>query len=349
MFYLNALSRFRVYASFLLVASILVLSQISLAANPSSNVIVRASTISGVVYDQNNNPLPRVDVELLNAAIGGSTSLRTWTDDVGRYQFTNIPDGRYTIKVLPFRFNLQDQSAEVVVQTVSFSGSGSGFFTQDFHLAAKKGGLGDTATGVIFAQEVPKEAEKLYKQAEKDLSDKKTSDGMKKLLAAIKVFPSYYAASLRLGVELLRTKQYMESARLFMRAVEVNPKSSRAFYYMGFALNKLGKKFNKSALKALARASTLASTSWEVAYLIGKIERQEGNYTSAEKHLLRSKKLADFRVPDIHIELAQLYGNDLKQYGKAADELELYMKASKKKDDKIKKKIVDLRSKAKKT
>ena len=113
-------------------------------------------------------------------------------------------------------------------------------------------------------------------------------------------------------------------------------------------MTKPGKNFNKAALKALEKAYILAPASWEVAYLIGKIERQEGNFSEAEVYLLKSKKLADERIPEIHIELAQLYGNDLKQYGKAADELELYLKASKKKkDEKTKKQITDLREKAK--
>lgn len=340
MFYLNALSRYRVNSSFLLLAFILVLAQVSLAS----------STISGFVYDPNRNPVPEVEVELINENIGSSRSLRTRTDTSGRYEFNNLPDGRYSVKVFPFRLNLNDKSEEVIVHTVSLLGSGSGYFSKDIYLTAKKGGLGDTTTGVIFAQKVPKEAEDLYKEANDALSSERVSEGMNKLIEAIKIFPTYYAASQRLGIELLKTEQYMEAAQLFMRAAEANPKSSRSFYYMGFALNKLtkpGKNFNKAALKALEKAYVLAPSSWEVAYLIGKIERQEGNFSEAEVYLLKSKKLADERVPDIHIELAQLYGNDLKQYNKAADELELYLKASKQKDEKIEKQISDLRMKAK--
>ena len=336
----------------LLLLFVLVFTQKSLTGSIDNSQNSFASTIAGIVYDQNRNPLSRVDVELSNAAVGGSTSLRTRTDDTGRYQFDNLPDGRYRIKVMPFRYNLQDQTEEVIVHTINLLGSGSGYFPQDFYLASKKGGLGDTVTGVIFSQEVPKEAEKLYEKAMDDISDKKSSDGMEKLIEAIKLFPNYYAALQRLGIELLKTEQYMDATKLFIRAAGVNPKSSRSLYYMGFALNKLnksGKNYNKAALKALENAIRLAPASWEVVYLIGKIEREEGNFAKAEKHLLKAKKLADVRVPHIHKELAQLYGNNLKQYDKAADELELYLKASKKKkDEKTKKQIANLREKAKK-
>lgn len=305
----------------------------------------RASTIAGFVYDQQRNPLQDVDVELLNEDY--FVRARTKTNSIGRYQFSNLGDGRYYVRVLPFRFNLQDQTQEIIINTISLLGTGNMNYEQDFYLARKKGDLNDTDTGVVYVQEVPKEAEALYKQADDDFSDKKLTEGAKKLIAAIKIFPNYYAASQRLGIELLKNKQYLDAVKFFARAAEINPKSSRSFYYMGFSLNSLGADYNKAALKALEKAYILAPASWEVAYLIGKIERQEGNFRESEKYLLKSKKLADARVPDIHIELAQLYGNELKEYAKAADELELYMKSSNKNDEEIKKKINDLRRKAK--
>lgn len=345
------LNRFA-YSSLILLF-VLIFGQSSFAgtANVSENQLV--SVIAGIVYDQNRNPLERVDVELENAAIGGSTSLRTKTDGIGRYQFSNIPDGRYNVNVLPFRYNLKDQSGEVVVRTVGLLGGGSGYFSQDFYLKAKKGGLGDTLTGVVFAEKnVPKEAEKLYKEAVDDLGNKRKEEGLIKLVKVIEIHPAYYAAVNRLGMEMLFTQQYLEATKLFIRAVQINPKSSRGFYWMGFALNKLGNKlgknYNKAALKSLEKAATLASASWRVKLLQGKIERKEGNFVAAEKYLLKSKKLADVRNPEIHKELAQLYANDLKQYGKAADELELYLKSSKQKDANIRKQIADLRIKSKK-
>lgn len=306
-----------------------------------------ASTIGGFVYDQQRNPVSEVDVELLNENY--AVRDRTRTNSIGRYQFEVAFDGRYFVRVLPFRYNLEDQTQEVIVNTLSLLGQGNGNFEQDFYLIRKKGGLDDTTTGVVFAQEVPKEAEELYKKAEKDFSEKRVLDGIKQLVEAIKIFPTYYAASQRLGIELMKTGQYMDAVNLFVRAAEANPKSSRAFYYMGFCLNKSGKQYNQAALKALENAAVLAPASWEVAFLIGKIERQEGNFAEAEKYLLKSKKLTDAKVPEIHIELAQLYGNDLKQYDKAADELELYMKSTNKKDENTKKIISDLRNKAKKS
>lgn len=308
---------------------------------------IAASTIAGFVYAPGRRPVDRVDVELLNE--NRNVLDRTKTNSSGRYTFTVTSDARYYIRVLPFRYNLIDQTQEVIVNNLKQIGAGNGYFQQDFYLKIKKGGLGDTTTGVVFAQDTPKDAQDLYKNAMKDLSDKKVSDGMNKLIKAIQIFPRYYAASQRMGIELLKMKRYLDAVKYFVLAAEANPKSSRAFYYMAFSLNKLGKKYNPAALKSLAKAQVLASRSWEVAFLVGKIHRQEGNFLEAEKQLIRSKKLVNVKKPSIHIELAKLYGNDLKKYDKAADELELYLKSVGKKDEKIKRQIADLRNKAKRT
>ncbi|NNF00783.1 MAG: hypothetical protein HKN25_17340 [Pyrinomonadaceae bacterium] len=308
---------------------------------------VAASTISGFVYGPGRKGVDEVDVELLNE--NRNVLDRMKTNSVGRYSFNVVSDGRYYIRVLPFRYNFIDQTKEIMVETLSQRGQGIGFFQLDFYLKLKKGGLADTTTGVVFAQEVPKNAEDQYKLAMKDLSDKKASDGMNRLIKAIRIFPKYYAASQRLGIELMKADEFLEATNLFMRAAEINPKSSRAFYYMAFSLNRLGKKYNRAALKALQKATVLAPASWEVAFLVGKIHRQEGNFLEAEKQLVRSKKLVRVKKPSIHIELAQLYANDMKKFGKAADELELYLKSVGKKDEKIKKQIADLRNKARRT
>lgn len=308
---------------------------------------VSASTIAGFVYDDQRNPLIEVDVELLNE--NRVLLDRVRTNGVGRYQFNNISDGRYYIKALPFRYNLIDKEEEVIVDSFAIRGGGATFVDRDIYLQRKKGGLGETTTGVVFAQEVPKEAEDLFRQGIEALGNENKTEGMTKLIEAVNAFPTYYAASQRLGMELLKTRQYMDAAKLFMRAAEINPKSSVSFYYAGFALSQIGKEYNRAALVALEKARGLANTSFEVMLLIGKIQRKEGDFVEAEKALLTAKKLASERVPEIHIELAQLYGNDLKQFGKAADELELYMKASDKKDEKIKQQIEDLRAKARRS
>ena len=307
--------------------------------------VVSASQIGGFVYDDQRSPVIDVDVELLNENYVLRDKVRT--NGVGRYQFGNLADGRYYVRVLPFRYNLEDSTQEIVLDSFGILDSGNTYKELDFYLQRKKGGLGDTITGVVFAENVPKEAEEMFKKALDDLKNDDSSKRLDQLIGTVQKYPNYYAAAQRLGMEFLKTRQYENAAKMFIIAAGVNPKSSVAFYYMGFALSQIGDNYNKAALKALEKARDLAPAAYQVALLEGKLQRKLGDYLAAEKSLLSAKKLANSKIPEIHMELSQLYGNDLKQYAKAADELELYMKASNQKDDKVKKLINDLRAKAK--
>lgn len=318
--------------------------------------VFAASTIEGIVFDKQRNALPDIDVELLNDYY--QTIQRTRTDGSGRYRFTGLNNGRYTVKAYAFRYDYQDQEIPVEVNTQSgLRGSdsgttatqGSGYFMQDFYLVPKKGGLRDSGLGVVFVQEIPKEAEAAYKKANEEFAKKRTAEGITALAEAVKLFRDYHDAWYLLGKEAFINKKYVESVRYFLEVVKINPKNAHAYYYIGLGLNYLGKEYNKSALAALNEAHTLAPASVPVVYTLGKVERQLGKFVEAEKHLLEAKKLSTAKVAEIHEELYHLYSDDLKKYKEAADELELFLKASKLSDDdekKVRKAIADLRAKA---
>lgn len=311
--------------------------------------MISASTISGYVYAESSRlGLVDVDVELENDI---QTIARTKTDGSGRYTFPGLGDGRYTVKVMPFRYDYADQGATVEIQTFGVRGAGIGntLITHDFYLLPRRGTLSEGEMGVVFAQDVPENARRLYETAVVDLSRNRKTEGIQGLREAVKAFDKYYAAIHRLGMEMFAKGQYAEAAQLFMTAASINEKSVTSLYYTGFSLFHLGKDYHKAALVATESALTLAPSSVQVLYLLGRIERSLNNFENAEKHLLLAKKNAKSTVPEIHRELAQLYGNDLKKYQMAADELELYLKASKadaEEQKKVKKVITDLRAKA---
>ena len=311
---------------------------------------VNASTISGFVYAKSGRlPLPDIDVELLNN--DEQMRSRQKTDGSGRYSFSNLPDGRYTVRVMAFRYDYEDQSIMVEIITLTARGQGSGntMMMQDFYLVPRRGSLMELENGVIFAQEVPPDAKRQYEGAVADISRGRVEDGTTALRKAIAIFPRYYLALYQLGLQTFLDKKYGEAAQLFMTAGAVNQKSAAAYYYVGFSLYNLGKDYNKAALVSLETARTIAPSSVQVLYLLGKVERAEGNFLTAESHLIQAKKMARVSIPEIHKELAQLYANDLKRYENAADELESYLKASKlatEDEAKTRKVISDLRAKA---
>ncbi len=289
-----------------------------------------AATLSGFVYNKiNQAPLPDVDVELLNQNYQSIRQVRT--DSSGRYTFSNLLDGRYVVRARPFRYGLDEQQYPVELYSVSITGASAnaGFYTQDFYLSSSRGSLEASEAGVIFAQEVPKDARVNYEKAIDKLDDQDKSEGVRYLKEALAIFPDYYNALVRLGKELLAERRFAEALQAFTRASEVNPKSAVSFYYVGYCIHS-GNQANglTTAREAMKKALYLAPASAEIALLMGKIERKDRNFQEAEKYLLKAKNLAGRPNPDIQRELVQLYGNDMGEYGKAADELESYIKAS---------------------
>ena len=314
--------------------------------------ISAANTIGGFIFDRARIPLADIDVELLDEYYRVLPNGRQKTSSGGRYEFSGLNDGNYTVRVYAFRYDLEDQSQYVEIKSVSSipGQSGSSYNPLDFYLQPKKGGLRDSELSVIFAQDVPKAAEQAYKRALDDFGKKHNDEGFSGLQQALTLFPTYYNALARYGQELFIRKQYSAATQVFMTAAEVNPKSAVPFYNAGYALSKMGDKYAKNAKIALDQALTLAPLSTSVLLLLGTVERHLGKLEDAEKHLLLAKKLSPTRVAEIQKELAQLYANDLKKYKEAADELEQYVKASKLSDEdnaKTKRLIADLRQKAK--
>ncbi len=263
-----------------------------------------ASNIMGTIYDRNRTPIPEVNIELLNDLY--QTINRTITDSTGRYEFGDLPDGRYTIKVLPFRYDLMEQSQLVEIYTSTVRGQGSGYVMEirDFVLLPRKGSLDESEAGVIFAQDIPNDAKKAYENALESFTKARRAEGIASLQTAIKIFPNYFLALLRLGKEYSIEAKYGEAFPFLIRAADINVKSPTTFYYLGYSLYKLG--YFPSALIALSHAYVLSPSSVPLLWALGAVERHEKKLIDAEKHLTQAKKLTRVDIPDLNFELALL-------------------------------------------
>ncbi len=302
------------------------------------------SAIMGTIYDQRRNPLAEVNVELLNDYY--QVINRAYTDGTGRYEFNGLIDGRYTVKVLPFKHDLleQTQLIEIYTSTVRGAGGGNTLEVRDFYLLPRKGSLEEAEASVVFVQEIPKDAKRAYEDAIDLFPKRRRVEGLKGLRDAINLFPNYFLALNRLGQELIADGKYGEAFPLLMKATDVNPKSPKSFYYLGLALHQL--KYYPAAIVALNQAHLMSPNSVPVLWTLGAAERQDKKLNDAEKHLLQAKKLSKTVSPDLIFELALVY-RDQARYGDAADELEAFLKArSDAKDiEKIRKLIAEYRKK----
>lgn len=310
------------------------------------------NTISGHVFDTNRTPLQDVYVDLLDEF--SRTINRVRTSSSGRYFFRGMPAGTYLIRVLPYGTNLREEEKSLTIQNIIRRSGGRlvvGAFMNanyDFYLRINRKKQ-PVRTEIIFAQQVPRKARDLYKEAMGLLGKKQKKEGYKKLIAAIEMFPDYYMAIERLGLEYVNDKHYKVGSIILQRAVRINPKSYKGWYGIAFAFSSLN--LNSQALKASKKAVKLNPGSTDALFLAGKLFRISGNYKKSEKYLIKAKKIAKQPYPEVHWQLALLYGKNLNRYEDAAEELELFLKHQPDAKDaiKIKKLIRVFREKAKKT
>jgi Flp pilus assembly protein TadD len=300
----------------------------AVAFGAMSPAFAQGNSVSGFVWGPGRTPIPDVMVELQNEMY--VTVQRTRTDHSGGYKFFNAPSGRLRVRVSPQNLGFEPQEIEFeIVNFARDNGAGglrrSGFSNEQhsFHLRPKKGAE-LAAAGVVFAQEVPPEAQKLYLKAIEDLANQKEREGLDGLKSALEIFPQYYLALDRLGNEYVRLKHYGAAEVLLSIAADVNPKSYRSWYGLAYARYSL-KRFSE-AIPAAEKAEALQPDSAESSFILGSSLRQSKRVAEAEKALVKARSLPNSPAL-VHWELALLYANDMKRYADAADELKAFIKA----------------------
>lgn len=308
--------------------------------------------ISGFIFGLNRQPMADLNVELFDNY--GSTIGRTRTTGSGYYNFVTMTSGVLIIKVYTFRTDYEEQEITIEIQNTSVSTSSggtrrSGFSSElvDFYLKLRRGVSPTNA--VVFAQDVPPEAKKLYEKAVADLDNKRNAEALSALKAALEIFPKYYVALERLGTEYInlgRPEAFQAAAILFTNAVDVHPRGFRSWYGLAYARYSLGN--FPEALTAVQKAIELNAYSADSFFLSGVLMKKTQKYDVAEKQLLKAKELSKDTIASVHWELATLYGNVLNRYSDAAKELKLFLKAQpdSKDAEKIKKLIADFEAKA---
>jgi len=320
------------------------------AANiqPSSdNTLQNRNSINGFVFNEGRQPVADAYVELLDDLY--VTRSRTKTNGSGLYSFRNLEDGQYIVKVLPYGTEYEEQTRSVSLVSVSATpGRGATNEQADFYLKVKRnineGPL--SAPAVIFVQEIPSSAKKLYESGIEDLRNKKENEGFDKLKKALEIFPDYFLALDRLGREYVVRGYYQAAYVLFTKAIGVNSRSFSSTFGLGLASFRLQQV--DQAIKILQRATEIDNKSGNGFLWLGISYLQNKNYPQAETSLNKANKLSNGESAAVHWQLARLY-KDQNRFNESADALELYLKYKPEGADteKIKETIKTLRQKIK--
>src|SRR5207247_2643848 len=154
------------------------------------------------------------------------------TDGIGRYTFDGVSDGNWYVRVLPFRYDFDEQTQSVEIYTITQTSNRPGYTSQalDFILSPRKGTLAAAQADVIFAQEIPTEARKSFTDGQKAMKKGKADEAVIAFQEAVRLFPDYFLANHFLGAAYFEKKDYEHAAPPLMKAAQVNDKSSVTLY-----------------------------------------------------------------------------------------------------------------------
>ena len=289
-------------------------------AHPSYLVQQNLNSISGHVSDDRRKPLSDMRVELLNEV--DSIIQTAKTDGSGLFIFRKLSDGTFQIRVQASNTGYEGQVKRV--ELARPHGFGAAAEEVDIVLHPRRATSTTARTGVVFAQDVPEAARKEYEKAS-GLIEKieKRSEALSALKKAIEIYPQYFDALETLGSEYVKHQEFELSVPLLTRALEINARAYSSWYALGVAQYNL--KQMRAAIESLKRALLLNEKSINANLWLGMASRQSARLDEAETYLKQANILAGKKLPDAHWQLALLY-NQLKRYGEAADELEVFLR-----------------------
>lgn len=166
---------------------------------PAANVSVRLERFSGGIVEQMS------------------------TDNSGRFRFSGLQRGYYTVVVEAPGFNAARQQADLQVLFKAFL---------MFELTRANSGSSRSSLVVIDSR-VPESARSEFTKASAALTDKRAKDAIPYLEKAIFIYPEFFDAHLLLGTSYMDTRQWEKAEAALRLALEIKPDNSGALLSLG--------------------------------------------------------------------------------------------------------------------
>jgi tetratricopeptide (TPR) repeat protein len=299
--------------------------------------------IQGVVYLPSGKPSEtqfRVTIEATNTGI-----LNTVTDSNGKFIFSGLEAGDYRVTVEGGKEFQNEYETASIYREVSAGGRTIQLSIQMKYKPQFNPALAGT----------PPDAMDLYTKGIESVKKGDSKKAVEQLSGAVALYPNFGVALNELGVQYLKLNQPDKAAEVLQRAVRLSPADFSPHLYYGIAL--LNKKDFAGAETQLREAikinNNLPTAHMYLGIALLTLSRDEqtkqydmAKYGEAQKELEAAAASNRAEVAMAHKYLGGIYmGN--KEYKRAADELEIYLKLSPKAPDADKLKVIikDLRSK----
>jgi tetratricopeptide (TPR) repeat protein len=282
--------------------------------NPAAGAnSVRADnrSITGIVQDNQSNPLKDVRVELTDG--GGGVVNSAYTNSSGHFEFARVAAGGYVVVATS---GLQQASERV--DASSFSNM----------VSIRLQGKGTPADGIqgssisVAQFRVPAKAREAYRKAHEAVEKGKLEDASRHLAQALEICPNYAEALTLRGVLELNQRNSQAATADLDKAIQADGNYAMAYMVMGSALN-MESKFDE-AIRTLQRGESLAPDYWQAYFEMGKSYIGKADYPSALRQLERAENLAPSAYPLIYLLRAHAL-LAMKQFPEAMAALQTYI------------------------
>lgn len=249
--------------------------------------------------------------------LGGTPADRQYVSSGGRYQFINLAAGQYILVVLL-------DHEEIGRMRVEILSGGSERVRQDVELAWK--GNATSKPGSVSAADFYKRTdanEKLFVTAREATDQKRYDDAITTLRQLVAADPHDFQAWAELGTIYLFKQNLDESESAYVKSVTERPQFFLGQMNLGRV--RVVRKNYEGAIEPLTKAVEIQPASADANYYLGESYLQIKKGSKAVGYLNEAIKLDPVNKADVHLRLAALY-NAANRKELAAIEYEEFLK-----------------------
>src|SRR5881409_12509 len=250
------------------------------------------SAVGGQIVISGKSSLKEPVLVLLDHS-GSKNEQRTSTDFHGYFEFHNVPQGSYTIRV-------RLEGFENVNYPVDVPGTPYVFIFLNGRSARGPAALGGNRVVDIrqLTANIPKQALKEYEKAVQELKDHNTERAIERLEKSIKLAPDFYNAHLGLAQEYRKTDRLDAAEQELTRASALNPREATPLIQLGEIY--LEKNNFERAAEVFSQATRIEPGSAVAHYALGRARYKLSEYAEAEQAFTRAALLdKDFEAPEL--------------------------------------------------
>lgn len=256
---------------------------------PAPNITVRLERFSGGIVDQ----MP--------------------VDGRGKFRFSSLARGYYTIYVTAPGYKVAQQQADLQVVTRTYV---------VIELVPDKLTITPMPDTPVIDARVPTEARSEFARGRAALHEKKIKEALQHLEKAVQLYPDFFEAQFLIGTAHMEALQWKDAEVALRRASEIRPDNAPVLVSLG-EVERRQKRYT-DAEKVLQQALKLDEKAWQGHFTLARIYWETGEVLKAGPPLGRTLQLK----PDF-AEAHLLAGNILLRVGqpaRAAVEYEEYLR-----------------------